>query len=177
MRHSVKNLTLIALFAVIIAICSWVTIPFYVVPFTLQTLGIFLTLRFLGSKRGTVAIAVYLVLGALGVPVFSGMSGGIGHLLGPTGGYLVGFLVSGLVMMLLDLWKTEKVGFRLLKMAIAMVACYAVGTVWFAFQYTSMSIGAVLMACVVPFLIPDAVKIVVADGVGTLLKKALKFDA
>ena len=91
MRHSVKSLTLIALFAVIIAICSWVTIPFYVVPFTLQTLGIFLTLRFLGSKRGTVAIAVYLVLGALGVPVFAGFTGGIGRLLGPTGGYLVGF--------------------------------------------------------------------------------------
>ena len=122
MRHSVKNLTLIALFAVIIAICSWVTIPFYVVPFTLQTLGVFLTLRFLGSKRGTVAIAVYLVLGALGVPVFAGFTGGIGRLLGPTGGYLVGFLVSGLVMMLLDRWKAEKYVWTLLKMAIAMAA-------------------------------------------------------
>ena len=177
MRHSVKNLTLIALFAVIIAICSWVTIPFYVVPFTLQTLGVFLTLRFLGSKRGTVAIAVYLVLGALGVPVFAGFTGGIGRLLGPTGGYLVGFLVSGLVMMLLDRWKTGKYVWTLLKMAIAMAACYLVGTVWFAFQYTSMSIGAVLMACVVPFLIPDAVKILVAERVGTLLKKKIPTDA
>ena len=87
----------IALFAVAIAICSWISVP-ATVPFTLQTFGVFLAAAVLGGKRGTLAVLVYLALGMAGVPVFAGFQGGMGCLLGSTGGYLIGFLFLALVM-------------------------------------------------------------------------------
>ena len=92
-----KGMILCALFAALMAVCSWITIP-YVVPFTMQTFGVFLALLLLGGKRGTICMAVYLLLGAVGLPVFSGFRGGVGALVGSTGGYLVGFIVSALLM-------------------------------------------------------------------------------
>ena len=86
-----RDLTLIAVFAAVIAVCAWISIP-AAVPFTLQTLGIFLAVGLLGGRRGTISVGVYLLLGAVGAPVFSGFNGGIGYLLGATGGYLLGFL-------------------------------------------------------------------------------------
>ena len=92
-----RDIAYIAFFAVVIAVCSWISIP-TVVPFTLQTFAVFLTVGVLGGKRGTLAVFVYILLGVCGVPVFSGFSGGIGVLLGQTGGYIAGFLFSALVM-------------------------------------------------------------------------------
>ena len=92
-----RDLTLIALFAALIAICAWLTVPMPDVPFTMQTFGVFAALLLLGGKRGTLSILLYLLLGAAGLPVFSGFRGGIGSLLGTTGGYLVGFFFSYLV--------------------------------------------------------------------------------
>lgn len=91
------DMVYIAVFAVIMAICSWISIPAQV-PFTLQTFGVFVAVGVLGGKRGTLAVLVYILLGALGIPVFAGFQGGMGILLGTTGGYIVGFLFSSLVM-------------------------------------------------------------------------------
>ena len=87
-KLSITSMIYIALMAVIITICSWISIP-GPVPFTLQTFAVFTALLLLGTRDGLISIVVYLLLGAVGVPVFSGFSGGIGHLLGPTGGYLI----------------------------------------------------------------------------------------
>ena len=93
-RSKTYDMVCIAVFAVIIAICSWISIP-ATVPFTLQTFAIFLTVGVLGGKKGSLAVLVYILLGAVGVPVFAGFSAGIGILFGNTGGYIVGFLEIG----------------------------------------------------------------------------------
>ena len=90
------DLAYVAVCAALMAVCSWISIP-ATVPFTLQTFAVFCSLGLLGGRRGTAAILVYLLLGALGVPVFAGFSGGIGILFGTTGGYLLGFILMGLV--------------------------------------------------------------------------------
>ena len=96
-RSKTYDIVYIAVFAVIMAICSWISIP-AAVPFTLQTFGVFIAVGILGGKRGTLSVLVFILLGAIGVPVFAGFSGGIGVLAGTTGGYIIGFLFSALVM-------------------------------------------------------------------------------
>lgn len=170
----VKGLTLIALFAALMAVCSWITIP-TVVPFTLQTFAVFLAVGLLGGKRGTLSVLVYILLGAVGLPVFSGFSGGIGRLLGNTGGYIIGFLASSLIVWLI----TRIFGGGTVVLSLSMLAglliCYAFGTAWFMVVYTqangAASIGTVLSWCVVPFIIPDLVKIALAVVLTSRLKR------
>ena len=105
-RSKTYDIVYIAVFAVIMAICSWISIP-AAVPFTLQTFGVFIAVGILGGKRGTLSVLVFILLGAIGVPVFAGFSGGIGVLAGTTGGYIIGFLFSALVM-----WAMEKTSWQ-----------------------------------------------------------------
>ena len=103
------DMAYIAIFAVLIAICSWISIPM-TVPFTLQTFGVFMAVGVLGGKRGSLAVLVYILLGAIGVPVFAGFSGGFGILLNNTGGYIIGFLFSALAMWAIEsLWGKKPV--------------------------------------------------------------------
>lgn len=160
----VRNMLLCALFAALLAICAWLAIPMGDIAFTMQTFGVFLTLGLLGGKRGTIAILVYLLLGAVGLPVFTGFQGGFGTLLGVTGGYIIGFLVSGLVY-----WLTTALGgdkLRLPAMVLGLLACYAFGSLWFRFGYlqdgSTMGMGLILIKCVVPYLLPDAIKLALA---------------
>ena len=95
------DMAYIALFAVLMAVCSWISIP-AVVPFTLQTFGVFVAVSVLGGKRGTLAVVLYLLMGIVGLPVFAGFSGGLGVLLGSTGGYIIGFVFTALVMWLIE---------------------------------------------------------------------------
>ena len=90
-KLTVRDMAYTAMFAVVMAACSWISVP-YVVPFTMQTFAVFLAVGVLGGKRGTLAVLVYILLGCVGIPVFSGFSGGVGILMGSTGGYIVGFL-------------------------------------------------------------------------------------
>lgn len=90
-----RDLVLIAIFAAMMAVCAWISVPVLAVPFTLQSFGVFMALLCLGGKRGTAAICVYVLLGAVGAPVFSGFNGGIGAIMGATGGYIIGFIFSG----------------------------------------------------------------------------------
>ena len=159
------DLVYISIFVVLIAICSWISIPL-TVPVTLQTFGVFMAVGLLGGKRGTLAVLVYILMGTLGIPVFSGFTGGIGIIAGTTGGYIVGFLFSALLM-----WGMEKAFGRstavlALSMVLGLVLCYAVGTLWFMAVYgaSSGAIGilTVLGWCVFPFIIPDVAKIVLA---------------
>lgn len=172
-----QDITYIGLFTVLIAICSWISIP-TTVPFTLQTLGVFLTIGLLGGKRGTISIIIYIVLGAVGLPLFAGFSGGVGIIMGNTGGYILGFLFTGLIM-----WAIEKLfGNSYLTLAVSMIigliVCYAVGTLWFITVYTqntgSIGVISVLGLCVFPFIIPDLIKIIVALYLTKRLKKVIK---
>ena len=99
-RLRTVDLAYVALFAVLIAVCAWISIP-ATIPFTLQTFGIFAALTILGGRRGTYATVVYLLLGAVGLPVFSGFQAGIGTLLGATGGFILGFAAQALVYWLI----------------------------------------------------------------------------
>ena len=101
-RKIIKDIAFIPLFTSIIIICSWITVPF-TVPFTLQTFAIFLSLLILGGKRGIIAIVLYLLLGLIGLPVFSGFKGGLASLIGPTGGFLIGFVFMGVVYFIFEL--------------------------------------------------------------------------
>ena len=98
-KHPMKtrDVAYIGMFAALMAICSWISIP-TTVPFTLQTMGVFTAVGLLGGKRGTTAVLVYILMGAIGLPVFSGFTGGMGILFGSTGGYIIGFLASALFM-------------------------------------------------------------------------------
>ncbi|RGZ01305.1 biotin transporter BioY [Clostridium sp. AM58-1XD] len=168
------DLVYIALGAVMIAVCSWISIP-TAIPFTMQTFAVFAAVGILGGKRGTAAVLVYILMGAVGLPVFAGFTGGAGILLGTTGGYFMGFVFSALFM-----WGMERIfGKRqivlLLSMIVGLCICYLFGTLWFMGVYMKTSgavgIGAVLGWCVIPFIIPDLLKI----GLAMIVSKRVSF--
>ena len=173
------NMVYIALFAVIMAICAWIVIPM-AVPFTMQTFAVFLAVGVLGGKRGTAAVVLYLLLGMIGLPVFSGFTGGIGILLGNTGGYLLGFLWLSLIMWGMEKLFGKKVWVLGVSMVLGLIACYAFGTLWFLYMYAKSSgtIGAVAVLgyCVLPFIIPDVIKMILALFVRKRLLRAVKLN-
>ena len=173
-KSKTYDLVYIAVFAVLMAVCSWISVP-TAVPFTLQTFAVFMAVGVLGGRRGTMSVALYIILGAVGVPVFAGMTGGIGILTGTTGGYIVGFLFSALVMWAMEKIPGKKSVIQILSMAVGLIVCYAFGTVWFMAVYmkTSGPVGlmAVLGWCVIIFIITDIIKIVMAYGLYRKLKK------
>lgn len=167
-------MTQCALFAALLTVTGWISIPTGDIAFTLQTLGVFLTLCLLGGKRGTAAIALYLVMGAAGLPVFSGFRGGIGVLLGATGGYLAGFLATGLVFWLVTALTPGKAWGKALGCVLGLLMCYAAGTAWFCLGYlegSALSLGAVAAKCVVPYLLPDGLKLWLALVLSQRIKR------
>lgn len=176
-KISVLDIAYIGMSAALIAVCSWISIPL-TVPITLQTMGICLVAGVFGARRGTLATVIYILIGAIGVPVFTGFKGGLGALLGSTGGYIIGFIFTALIVGLVS----DKFGGKFIYLVIAMVigvfVCYAFGTAWFAVVYTrgnaSASLSEILGWCVLPFVLPDIVKIVIASILTSRLKKFVK---
>ena len=168
-----KRMTRIALCAALLAPCAWLSVPTQP-PFTMQTFGIFLTLLLLGAKDGAIAIGLYILLGALGVPVFSGFNGGMGALMGPTGGYIVGFLLICLIFGLLC-GKGAGLWLKALALLLGLAVCYAFGTLWFVKVYGDMkgpiSTLSALSMCVFPFIVPDLAKLALALWAGKRLEK------
>ena len=160
----VRNMALCGLFTAVLAICAWISLPMGDTVITLQTFGIFLTLGLLGGKRGTITVLVYLLLGAIGVPVFSGFRGGLGALLGTTGGYIFGFMsTSVLYWIMTSIKDTPRI--RLIAMVLGLLLCYGCGSWWYMTRYLSsgqLTLGLVLLKCVVPYLLPDAIKLALA---------------
>lgn len=170
----VKDMTLIALFAAVISVASFISIPLGAVPITLQTFGIFSALMLLGGRRGTVSVAVYIALGAVGLPVFSGFTGGVGRLFDATGGFILGFVAAALLYWLL----TRVLGTSLIATVISTVAAhlalYAVGVSWFFFGYSDgVGFFSALAATLLPCLLPDAIKLFLAILVCEKIKKRL----
>lgn len=175
-RTATLTVAYIAVAVALQVVCAWLTVP-SVIPFTLQTFGVFFALCFLGGARGTAAVAVYLALGMTGLPVFSGFRGGVAALMGPTGGYLVGFLASALLYWAGSLlWRRKGVNVwgQCVLCAVGLAACYLLGTVWFIYVYHAVATWSkALLLCVVPYLLPDAVKIALAVTVAKVLRRAL----
>lgn len=175
-RTKTHDMVLISLFAALTAICSWISIP-AAVPFTLQTMAVFLAVGLLGGKRGALCILIYILLGAMGLPVFSGFSGGLGILFGTTGGYIMGFLLSALLMWALEPLTSKKPWGLIVSMILGLLVCYAFGTVWFRMVYlkTTGPVGlmTVLGWCVFPFILPDAIKIAIAYVLTLRLRKVV----
>ena len=169
-----RDLVFIGVFAVLIAICSWISVP-TTVPFTMQTFGVFTACSVLGGKRGTLAVLVYILLGAIGVPVFAGFSGGVGILAGSTGGYILGFLGSALVMWAAQTAFGKNLVAEIIGMVTGLLVCYAFGTIWFMRVYSAandaVSLMTVLGWCVFPFIIPDLAKIGLAAVLSPRLRR------
>ena len=168
-------MVLCGLFAALTVICSWVSIPVFHVTFTLQTFAVFLSLLLLGGRQGMTAICVYLVMGAVGLPVFAGFQGGMGVLAGAYGGYIVGFMVIAMLFRLLAEEAGEKR--RAAVLVLGLAACYAFGTVWFVKSYAASaapSVGAAVAVCVLPFILPDLGKLALALFLTRRVKKLIK---
>ena len=135
----IKSYVYISLMAALICVCSWITIP-SMVPFTMQTFAVFCALLLLGGKKGTAAIGLYLFMGLIGLPVFSGFRGGIAHLIGPTGGYIIGFLFSGIIYTLLEPLLSGRKALRWIVLALSQIVCYLIGTLWFITIYGKYSL-------------------------------------
>ena len=166
----IRNMTLCGIFSALLCLCAWLSFPLGDTAITLQTFAVFLCLGTLGGKRGSIAILVYLLLGAVGLPVFSGFRGGIGTLLSTTGGYLTGFLACGLVYWLLIALFPR---YTLIAMAAGLLVCYLLGSIWYYHVYTDGSaatLGFIVAKCVLPFLLPDIGKLLLAHHLSKKLK-------
>ncbi len=172
-----KDICYIGIGAALITVCAWLSIP-AVVSFTLQTFAVSLIAALFGIKNSSLSVIVYIFLGAVGVPVFSGFRGGMGALLGVTGGYIVGFLVMALAESLIIHFFGRKIPVMAIAMVVGLILCYAFGTAWFMFVYLrntgSIGLLSVLTKCVFPFIIPDLLKLSLALFIAKRLEKPLK---
>ena len=170
-----RQLTLVAMMTAVICVLSpWsIPLPFTAVPITLGTLGVCLAAGILGAKKGVLSVALFLVIGGVGVPVFSQFTGGFSHIAGPTGGYMAGYLLLALSTG----WFIDRFGCRLFAivcgMALGLAACYALGTVWLSVQ-SGMTIAQALMAAVVPFIPGDLLKLTLAASLVRVLRPQLE---
>ena len=164
-KLTTKQIALIAMGVALITVCSWISIP-ATVPFTLQTFAVCLVTAVFGLRMGIWAVLCYILLGAVGAPVFSGFKGGFGALLGTTGGYIIGFLFTALIVGAAVKKWGRNMPVLILSMALGILLCYTFGTVWFMLVYAKNSgpigISTALGWCVIPYLIPDGAKIVLA---------------
>ena len=146
-----------SLFAALLAICAWICIPMPGIVITLQSFAMALALLYLGGKWGCLSILLYLCLGAVGLPVFSGMQGGIGVLLGPNGGFLWGFLLGGLVY-----WCSSQWWGKVPALVAAQLICYGCGLCYYQIVYNQGPFWPLIMTMLLPCLLPDAGKFVLA---------------
>ena len=172
---SVQNMTMIGMMTALICVMAPFSLhkPISPVPISLTNLALYFILYVLGMKRTILCNGLYLLIGLIGIPVFSNFTSGPGKLLGPTGGYLIGFLFMTLIAgLVVDKWE-EKIWICVIGLVVGTAVCYLFGTAWLAIQQ-KMSFSAALMAGVIPFLPGDAVKIVVASLIGPKVKKLIK---
>ncbi len=159
--------------AAIIAVLAQISIPIPgFVPITGQTLAVGLVVTILGTRYGTLAVLVYILLGAIGVPVFAGMKAGLGIIIGPTGGYIIGFLAQAFIQGIY----MDKMGYNhvhaIISNLIGMVVTLAFGTAWLKIA-ASMSWEAAFLAGVAPFIIVGILKAIVAAWIGILVRQRL----
>lgn len=169
-------LTLTALFAAVLAVASWISIPlpFTPIPVNLATLAVTLAGALLGWRNGTFSVLIYILLGAVGVPVFAGFTGGLGHIAGPTGGYILGYITSAFIcgVIMQNFYENGRWWMIAIAALLGTASCYILGTIWFIIL-TGNTLAASLSMCVIPFLPGDAFKIAASVFVVTALKPVL----
>lgn len=172
-----KSMVLMALFAALTCVLAPLSIPIGPVPISLTNMVIYFSVYVLGWQRATITYIVYLLLGLVGLPVFSGFEGGIGKLAGPTGGYLIGFIfmaiLCGLFVKIKEEHKMINLVVGIAGMILGTVVAYAFGTAWFCFS-TGTGLAAALALCVFPFILGDLIKIVIAALIAPPLAKQIK---
>lgn len=166
---NVRKMVLSSLFASLMAVCAWISIPVPPISVTMQTFGVLMALGILGGKWGTVSIGLYLAMGVAGLPVFAGFRGGASALLDASGGFLWGFLAGGLVY-----WAVERLG-KLLAFVLCQLTCYICGCLWFSVWAGNAGIGAAVLACVVPYVVPDGLKLWLALQLSGRIARQLKW--
>ena len=162
-------MTATALMTALTCILAHMSIPIGPVPISLTNFVIYIALYLLGWKMGTVSYLIYMLIGLVGVPVFSGFSGGVAKLAGPTGGYIIGFtfmaVISGIVIE-----KSENRLIQILGMIVGTAVCYVLGTAWFC-HLMSSTVAEALGLCVLPFIPGDLIKILIAVAAGPVIRK------
>lgn len=186
-QSNLYKLVLTGIFTAVVAVCSWITVPlpFTQVPINLAILGVLLAGGFLGSKYGSLSLLIYILLGAVGIPVFAGFGAGLGTLAGPTGGYIVGYILCALITGIGTVpprkssETTEPSSRSALRlaffMALGVLVCYAFGTVWYVILMKT-SLWAGLLLCVFPFIPFDALKIAAAVFLVRRLRKIVNLS-
>lgn len=159
------SLLQISLFAAILSVCSLISIPL-TVPITMQTFFIFLICLLIGGKKGTCVILLWILLGIVGLPVFSGFKSAASAILGPTGGYIVGFIFIGITMWIFEYISKNNIFIQILSMLFGLTICYIMGTIWFVivntFSNNYISIISAIQLCILPFVIFDVIKMILA---------------
>ena len=171
-KFSLTQLIFMALMAAVMCIAGPLAVPIGPVPITLTNLVIYIAVGVLGTAQGTISYCLYLLLGMVGLPVFSGYAGGLGKLAGPTGGYLIGFIAMALIGGIVMEVSHRKLIPTLIGWFIGTAVDYLFGTLWFMFV-TKMNLSASLMMCVVPFIPGDLIKIVLAYCLSKKIKVKL----
>lgn len=179
-----REIAYLALGVALLTVCAFITVPVGAIPVTLQTFGVALVGALFGAVRGGIVVSVYFIMGLIGIPVFAGFNAGVTALMGPTGGYLLGFLfsvvISGLFSSIRVKNQIAKTAVLYVGMIAGLAVCYFFGTLWFVTVFNRgsadpVSVAAALMLCVVPYLLPDAVKLFFAAILGVKLKPYVKF--
>lgn len=171
-KFSITQIAVIGVMTAVICILAPFSLPIGPVPISFTNLAIYIALYVLGMKRGTISYLIYLLIGLVGVPVFSGFTGGPQKLFGPTGGYLIGFIPMAVIAGIVIDKCMKKWCFCLLAMIAGTWVCYLFGTAWLAFQ-ANMTFKAALAAGVIPFIIEDLIKMVLALLIGPQIHKQL----
>lgn len=173
---TVRGMVFMAVFAALICIAAPFSVQVGPIPITLATFAIYLAGAILGGKRGMIAVIVYILLGAAGLPVFSNFNGGFTALLGPTGGYIIGYVPLVLLTGIFAEMNYKKHGTMIIGMLIGMflgtVALYTFGTAWFMIM-TGSNLGRALTLCALPFIPGDGLKIVCVTAIALPLKSRL----
>jgi biotin transport system substrate-specific component len=175
-KITVKEMVKISLVTALLCVLSPLVIPIPIspVPISLSIFVILIGLYAIGAKGGVIACLLYILIGLVGVPVFSGFSAGPGKLFGPTGGYILGYIFICLIAgPIIDKFE-KKIWIHVIFMVIGVLVCYAFGTLWFVKVMEGYSFVSALSVCVIPFIPADAIKIAVAAFAGPLIRKQLK---
>ena len=173
-KINIRQMTLISLFAALTAVGAFISIPLYPVPLTLQTLFTLLAGMTLGSVLGASSQIIYVLLGIIGLPVFSGFKAGIGILFGPTGGFLLGFIVSSYVVgKVIELKNEKNIFYYFLAGIIGTIILYIIGIIQLSLV-TGIGVKKALMVGMFPFLSGDILKIIAASFIASKLRIAIK---
>ncbi len=171
-KTKIYAITTYAIVAALLCIFGPISIPIGPIPVSLTILIICLSVYLAGMKGALISYVAYLLLGVFGLPVFSGYQGGLAKLVGPTGGYLIGFIPLAIISGIFFEKSKGNLIWTVIGMVIGIAVDYVLGTAWFVIQM-DCEIGYALSVCVIPFIPIDLTKVAIANLLGRLVRKPL----